>query len=352
MKYSRATSPTAASRRTSPLARRPRRRPSSLTASSPWHRHTAAIPLAVWRDPAGTGGRPRDGIAISAIMLLYLLTALAGIALAGESATQGRFSRLVDSSPPPLASTTAAPRTFSLNFSVGGITRYRFHQEAVNSFDFGSEGEGPSAHDAALDATLRIETTGDEKGFLVLELPSGLMATGMTAGGEVDPGASAMQMFAYVLLLLPPGAIDVGTSVTIPLSVSVATFGSVLPLEGEARIKLSGFHRMGDLTVARFEREVQMDRLRVPDGLGGQHEATVVGRGISYFDIAGRRFVAGSGTVRMDLASTRQETTTEVDVAKAELRGQAPPTVGDPKAVRRAVSSENYWRIELQDADL
>lgn len=103
------------------------------------------------------------------------------------------------------------------------------------------------------------------------------------------------------LFPLPQEGVEVGESVSIPARMPVNADGNILWAQGRIDITLKEYVEVDAVACAKFDMEMNITKLDVPEDLPGNYECSLTGRGVVLFNIGERCFQSGdlSVTLRM-----------------------------------------------------
>ena len=172
-----------------------------------------------------------------------------------------------------------------------------------------------------LTATMIMKAKGDKTADLILsecDAKSSIMGSmkmpnqviqGVTENSKI-PEAPASQNEAIRLFFpLPPKALLVGESDAFPNKMPFNAMGSLLWVEGDTRLTLTGYVTIEGHTCARFDAAIDISKIDVPEELTGDYRCSTKGIGTLYFDIENRCFHSGQMALVMSMRVKADEET-------------------------------------------
>jgi hypothetical protein len=178
---------------------------------------------------------------------------------------------------------------------------------------------------------------GDEQDTTQMTIPT-MVVQGLQEDGSLSTRPTSQEMLMKLLFPLPPDPLNVGESVDVPMKMPFNAMGSLLEVRGRSRITLSKYVKVADRTCARFETDIDISQLDLPEEVEGEYECFIRGLSVFYFDPGERCFVAGDMALLMVMSSDTPAPRFEEDEDASEM----------PDKMRTFMVSDNLIQFSLE----
>ncbi len=166
-------------------------------------------------------------------------------------------------------------------------------------------------------ATISMNTKGDKTATLVFKDMKTSMFAGMkqppvvlqgvTEDSKLPGGIPTQADMVKLLFPLPDKLLAVGESASVPTRMPFNAYGSLLWVEGETKITLAKYVTIDDHICAKFDLQIDISRIDVPEELGGEYRCSTKGTGVTYFDTKDRCFHSGEMAIVMSVRTKPPE---------------------------------------------
>ncbi len=241
----------------------------------------------------------------------------------GASAASSYAEEVDKKTFPAATSPPTEPLLVRWDFSGNKIFTYDFTQKVamLSDMNMGRPEKTKAKQKMLAVGSVKMKSQGDGTANLVLKVDSmkmnvdvgsgnapdereigshpPMVVQGVTEDGGMTVGDSAQATFIKLMFPMPPKALSVGESDSLPATMPFNAMGSALHVKGQTRITLTGYVNVDGKTCARLEAETDISELDVPEELEGTYECKTNGKAVFYYDPKEKAFVSGSMALMM-----------------------------------------------------
>jgi hypothetical protein len=214
--------------------------------------------------------------------------------VAAELKTKPDFEKDLSSKEYPAATTPEGKQKFNWDFSKKHKYIYDYSQKMKMASSMGI------GQDVNATAKLTVKAKGDKTADVILnefDAESSIMGgvsmpaqayQGMTEDSNIPGAAASQDEMIRLLFPLPAKALLVGESDAVPGKMPFNAMGSLLWVKGETKLTLKEYVTVGGHTCARFDVDIDISKMDVPEELTGEYKCSMKGRGAVYYDVEDR----------------------------------------------------------------
>jgi len=274
------------------------------------------------------------------------------------------FIDQIDEAPYYSVEAPTQPPLLRWDFSGKRVYSYSYSQKISSIGHFYTELEGDDTPEPATTSELKgkmfLKSEGDRTARLVLEdlkvimeldIPESeepkqmesqappMVIQGVQEDGTMKLGGTAQEILLKTLFPIPPTALKVGESVSVPATMPFNAMGSALYVTGTSVTTLTDYVALYGRTCAKLETIIDISTLKVPEELKGTYRCQVRGKSVFFFDVQGKRFLSGRVALIMGMR-------VEAPMPKMSFPSEAEDAADLPETVRMSMDNDNFISVD------